>query len=86
MTTNNQNKEVSWFKKLFWPIFLSVGLSGLVFGVVFLFSILGILSLFSEDNLELEPNTILHLKIEGPIKEVSNAEFDPMTLSLNAQI
>lgn len=86
MSTNNQNKEGSWFKKLFWPIFLSVGLSGLVFAVVFLLSILGILSLFSDDNFELEPNTILHLKIEGPIKEVSNAEFDPMTLSLNSQI
>ncbi|MDG2153830.1 MAG: signal peptide peptidase SppA [Crocinitomicaceae bacterium] len=86
MTKEKQNKEVSWFKKLFWPIFLSVGLSGLVFSIIFILSILGILSLFSEDPLELEPNTILHLKIDGPIKEVSNTELDPMSFSFNSQI
>ena len=46
MTTNNQNGN-AWFQKA--PYFYQ--LNGLVFGVVFLFSILGILSLFSEDNL-----------------------------------
>ena len=65
MSNENQNKEVSWFKKLFWPIFLSVGLSGFIFAVVFVLSILGIWSLFSDDTLELKPNTILHLKLEG---------------------
>ena len=86
MTTEKQIKEASWFKKVFWAIFLSVGLSGLVFSIIFILSILGILSLFSEDPLKLEPNTILHLKIDGPIKEVSNTELDPMSFSFNSQI
>ena len=86
MSEMEEVKKESWFKKLFWPIFLSIGLSSLIFAVVFILGLIGFLSLFSDEPLELEPNTILHLKLDGPIREVSNTELDPMTFSLNAQI
>lgn len=86
MSEIEEIKKESWFKKLFWPIFLSIGLSSLIFGIIFILGLIGFLSLFSDEPLELEPNTILHLKLDGPIREVSNTELDPMTFSLNAQI
>ncbi|MDB4682459.1 signal peptide peptidase SppA [Crocinitomicaceae bacterium] len=86
MSEMEEVKKESWFKKLFWPIFFSIGLSSLIFAVVFILGLIGFLSLFSDEPLELEPNTILHLKLDGPIREVSNTELDPMTFSLNAQI
>lgn len=86
MSEIEEVKKESWFKKLFWPIFLSIGLSSLIFGIIFILGLIGFLSLFSDEPLELEPNTILHLKLDGPIREVSNTELDPMTFSLNAQI
>ena len=86
MSEMEEVEKESWFKKLFWPIFLSIGLSSLIFAVVFILWLIGFLSLFSDEPLELEPNTILHLKLDGPIREVSNTELDPMTFSLNAQI
>ncbi len=81
----NQQNNLS-FKKIFWPIFLSVILSGFVFSIVFLLGIFGFISLFDEEPLELEPNTILHLKLEGPITESSSTEFDALNFNLNSQI
>ena len=81
-----QKKEKSWFKKLFWPIFFSLTLSSVIFSVVMVLGILGILALFGEDGVELKPNTILHLTLDGPIRESSNAELDPMSLSISSQI
>ena len=86
MSEIEEIKKESWFKKLFWPIFLSIGLSSLIFTIIFILGLIGFLSLFSDEPLELEPNTILHLKLDGPIREVSNTELDPMTFSFNAQI
>jgi len=86
MSEIEEIKKESWFKKLFWPIFLSIGLSSLIFTIIFILGLIGFLSLFSDESLELEPNTILHLKLDGPIREVSNTELDPMTFSFNAQI
>jgi len=86
MSEIEEIKKESWFKKLFWPIFLSIGLSSLIFTLIFILGLIGFLSLFSDEPLELEPNTILHLKLDGPIREVSNTELDPMTFSFNAQI
>lgn len=86
MSEIEEVKKESWFKKLFWPIFLSIGLSTLIFTIIFILGLIGFLSLFSDEPLELKPNTILHLKLDGPIREVSNTELDPMTFSLNAQI
>lgn len=86
MSEIEEIKKESWFKKLFWPIFLSIGLSSLIFTIIFILGLIGFLSLFSDEPLELEPNTILHLKLDGPIREVSNTELDPMTFSFNAQL
>ena len=84
MPTEETN-EKSWFKKLFWPIFLSLTLSSLLFYILIVFGLFGIFSLFGDDTMELEPNTILHLKLDGPIRESSNVELDPMSFNLNSQ-
>ena len=81
-----QEKEKSWFKKLFWPIFFSLTLSSVIFSVILVLGIFGILALFGDDGVELKPNTILHLTLDGPIRESSNAELDPMSLSISSQI
>ena len=60
MSEIEEIKKESWFKKLFWPIFLSIGLSSLIFTIIFILGLIGFLSLFSDEPLELEPNTILH--------------------------
>ena len=86
MSSKEQEKEKSWFKKLFWPIFLSIGLSGLTFFIITLLGVLGILALFGEEPLEVKPNTILHLKLDGPVRESSKTELDPASFSLTSQI
>jgi protease-4 len=84
--STKEKKEKSWFSKLFWPIFLSITLSSLLFYILIVFGVFGVLSLFGDDNLELEPNTILHLKLDGPIRESSNVELDPMSFNLTSQM
>ena len=84
--STEEKKEKSWFSRLFWPIFLSLTLSSLLFYILMVFGLFGILSLFGDDSLELEPNTILHLKLDGPIRETSNVELDPMSFNLNSQM
>ena len=85
MSTEEQ-KEKSWFSRLFWPIFLSIMLSSLVFYTLMFFGLFGILSWFGDDTVELKPNTILHLKLDGPIRESSNVQLDPMSFNLTSQI
>ena len=72
----SEKKQKSWFSKLFWPIFLSLTLSSLLFYILLVFGLFGFLSLFGDDLVELEPNTVLHLKLDGPIRETSNVELD----------
>ena len=81
----NQQNNLS-FKKIFWPIFLSVILSGFVFSIILLLGVFGFLSFFDEEPLELEPNTILHLELDGVIMESSKTEFDAMNMSMTSQI
>ena len=84
--STDQKKEKSWFSRLFWPMFLSLVLSSLFFYILMIVGVVGVLSWFSDDSLELEPNTILHLKLDGSIRETSNIEFDPMSLNITSQV
>jgi protease-4 len=74
------------FGKLFWPSFLAVFVAGVV-GMIFFFLILGgIIGSFGDFGpapLALQDKTVLHLKLSGPIQDVSEESFDPTTLRLS---
>ena len=68
------------FGKIFWPSFLAVFIAGLV-GMIFFFLILGGIigsfGSFGPKPLALEDKTILHVQLDGEIREKGKSEFDP---------
>lgn len=74
------------FGKIFWPSFLAVFVAGLV-GMIFFFLILGgIIGSFGDFGpkpLALEDKTILHVQLNGEIRDKSKSEFNPSELQMN---
>ncbi|MEN9699057.1 MAG: signal peptide peptidase SppA [Bacteroidota bacterium] len=74
------------FGKLFWPSFLAVFIAGLV-GMVFFFLVLGgVIGSFADfgpEPLALESRTVLHLKLEGEILDVSDEKFNPTSFQVD---
>jgi protease IV len=73
------------FGKIFWPSFLAVFIAGFV-GMIFFFlvlgGIIGSFSSFGPKPLSLEDKTILHVQLNGEIREKGKSEFDPNTFDV----
>jgi protease-4 len=77
------------FGKIFWPTLTAAAIMtfiGLIFFFLFLFGIIGSIAGPGNSQIEIKENSILHMKLKGPIIERSNNEVDPMALSLNSNI
>ena len=77
------------FWKTFWASLLASVVSGLiVIGIFFLILsavVSGFEEAFERKELEVEENTVLHMKLNDPIGDYSKADFNPMTFQLDAQ-
>jgi protease-4 len=77
------------FGKIFWPTLVATAIMtiiGIIFFFLILFGVIGSIAGSGTSMLEIKENTILHMKLNGPIIERSNNEVDPMALSLNSNI
>lgn len=72
------------FRKVFWSVFLSRILSFLGL-IVFIGIIIGLSGLGDSDESIVEPNTILHVQLNGLIAERNSSEIDPLSLSVNSK-
>ncbi len=83
-----ENSKIS-FGKIFWPTLLAVAIMtfiGLIFFLLILLGVIGSLAGPIESSTVTKENTILHMKLNGPINERASDKLDPMMLSLNANI
>lgn len=83
-----ENSKIS-FGKIFWPALLAVALMtfiGLIFFLLILLGVIGSFAGAANNSMVTKENTILHMKLNGPINERVNDKIDPMQLSLNANI
>ncbi len=86
--TTMENSKIS-FGKIFWPALLAVALMTFIGLILFFIILLGVIGSFGESvdsSMVTKENTILHMKLNGPINERANDKIDPMQLSLNANI
>jgi protease-4 len=83
-----ENSKIT-FGKIFWPTLVAVAIMtiiGLIFFFLILFGVIGSIVGSGNSMLDIKENSILHMKLNGPIIERSNNELDPMSLSLNSNI
>lgn len=83
-----ENSKIS-FGKIFWPTFVAIAIMtfiGLIFFFLILFGVIGSIAGSGDSSLVIKENSILHMKLKGPINERANNEIDPMLLSLNSNI
>jgi protease-4 len=77
------------FWKTFWASLLASVVSGLiVIGLFFLFlnlTLSGLDDMFDETKLTVNDNTVLHMKLNGPIGDYTSQGFDPNTFSFFRQ-
>jgi protease-4 len=77
------------FGKLFWPSLLASFVTAIIGILIFTLIIGGIIGSFGEFGpkpLAVKSNTVLHLTLDGEIKERSDVDFDPMRFNLNATL
>ena len=73
------------FWKLFWPAFIAIMLGFILWLLVFFGVIGGIVALAkSSDDEGINSSTILHLTLEGEIKENSSSELNPSNFEVNS--
>ena len=81
-------KEKSNFWKIFWPS-LTANFLGSIVGVAILFifivALIAGLSSSDDDLNNVKEDTVLHLTLEGGVKEKTNFDFDPLNMSLSGQ-
>ena len=73
------------FGRVFWPSLVAI-LVATILGLVLFFVILGgiIGGLTPESKpVSIEENTVLHMKLDGPISEKTSSTLDPMSLQMN---
>jgi protease-4 len=78
------------FKKIFWPSFvavLSASILGMILFVMVIGAIIGgIFGSLDDNPVEIKEKTILHLQLDGPIKEKSKVSLEPSSLTVNTSL
>jgi protease-4 len=75
------------FWRIFWPSFIAIIVSGILFAFSFFGILGGVLASFSgEDNQEVTNKSILKMTLAGQIVENSETNFDPYNLSVENKI
>ena len=81
-------KEKSNFWKIFWPS-LTANFLGSIVGIailfIFIIALIAGLSSSDDDLNNVKEDTVLHLTLEGGVKEKTNFDFDPLNMSLSGQ-
>ena len=81
-----QKKINMTFWKTFWAVILALAISGTVFLLVFFGILGGIVSSYETPPELVKENTVLHLKLESKIGDVSYSYFDQNALQIVEQI
>lgn len=79
-------KRKSLFGRIYWPSLLAVLTAFAVGALFFIFIIGGIIgyaTVSGTSKTQVKDNSILHMKLDGPIAERSHSEFDPMRFKVN---
>lgn len=79
-------KRKSLFGRIYWPSLLAVFTAFAVGALFFIFIIGGIIgyaTVSGTSKTQVKDNSILHMKLDGPIAERSHSEFDPMSFKVN---
>ncbi len=81
-------KEKSNFWKIFWPS-LTANFLGSIVGIailfIFIIALIAGLSSSDDDLNIVKEDTVLHLTLDGGVKEKTNFDFDPLNMSLSGQ-
>jgi protease-4 len=83
-----QNNKIT-FGRIFWPSLVAVAIMSIIGIIVFfliLFGVIGSLAGAGLYDVEVKENTILHMKLKGPIAERSSDAIDPFQLSLSSNV
>ena len=77
-------KEKSNFWKIFWPS-LTANFLGSIVGIailfIFIIALIAGLSSSDDDLNIVKEDTVLHLTLDGGVKEKTNFDFDPLNMS-----
>lgn len=80
-------KKVS-FGRIFWPSFVAVIVASIVGTILFFVVLSGVVKSFTPKSasVKAEPNSVLHVKLNGVIGEKSSSELDVSTFELNKRL
>lgn len=76
------------FGRIFWPSFVAVLIASVVGLIIFVFVLSGIIGSLTPKSTPVttQANSILHVKLDGPIDELANTELDVSTFKVNTTI
>lgn len=76
------------FGRIFWPSFVAVLIASVVGLIIFVFVLSGIIGSLTPKSTPVitQANSILHVKLDGPIDELANTELDVSTFKVNTTV
>lgn len=76
------------FGRIFWPSFVAVLIASFVGLIIFVFVVSGIVGSLTPKStpLKAQANSILHIKLDGPIAESASSELDVTSFKVNSTV
>jgi protease-4 len=82
----SNNGKVS-FGKVFWPSLVAILIASIISLILFFTALGGLISSFSSGfdakTIAVDNNSVLHVKLDNQITEISSVEFDPIQMEVN---
>lgn len=76
------------FGRIFWPSFVAVLVASIVGSIIFIFVVSGVIGSMTpkQENVKAEPNSVLHIKLDGVIAEKTSSNLDVSSFTMNTNL